>query len=400
MVRRSVLVASRWLMRQDAPMNHWTVETEVPAGALRVWLDDLIDDRAAPPGWVHVTTAPAAIGLIDRGGVIELSLDHDLGDDEGAGKGVDVVDHIAQQQVVAGRDLWPRDGITIHSANPAGRDQMARTIKRYASDLYEVRRVTTATGKPRFEFQPRGGIDRPAAEGVNETMHPVGRLFGGHNEVEIYLGGDGCPPEAPLVCASEVGYSPLGAATQGHDSRPGIECLSRWMRNTEEGAFVALVPAPPGPRPLALIQDDRSEGADPNFYETHRPDRRIWRDFYYQTTYVAFERLDAVWAAGDVELAHPTGFEWSPDLITTVLEALGHLADRPKSLALKRVHLSCLHHLGSNDVLKAITVLNREQQREEPSAHRDIDLDDDFDARAFVDCAPDGTSLSRILLPR
>jgi len=133
-------------------MSEWTVEAEVPAGELRVWLDDLLDDRGAPPGWVHVTTAHAAIALLDGGDVVELSLDHDLGDDDVAGKGVDVVDHIAEQQMVAGRDLWPRDGITIHSANPAGRDQMARTIQRYASDLHVVKRTVSATGKPRFTF--------------------------------------------------------------------------------------------------------------------------------------------------------------------------------------------------------------------------------------------------------
>jgi hypothetical protein len=124
----------------------------VPEGELRVWLDDLLEDRAAPAGWVHVTTAPAAIALIDAGPVIELSLDHDLGDDEIAGKGVHVVDHIAERQIVAGQDLWPRDGITIHSANPAGRDQMARTIERYAGELHVVGRTITATGKPRFVF--------------------------------------------------------------------------------------------------------------------------------------------------------------------------------------------------------------------------------------------------------
>jgi hypothetical protein len=133
-------------------MNQWTVESEVPAGELRVWLDDLLDDRASPAGWVHVTTARAAIALIDRGDVVELSLDHDLGDDDVAGKGVHVVDHIAEQQVVAGRDLWPRDGITIHSANAAGRDQMVRSIERYAAELHTVRRITTASGKPRLTF--------------------------------------------------------------------------------------------------------------------------------------------------------------------------------------------------------------------------------------------------------
>jgi hypothetical protein len=229
-------------------------------------------------------------------------------------------------------------------------------------------------------------------------MTSVGRLHGAHSEVAIYLGEGECPRDAPLVCASEVGYSPLGAATQGHDSRPAIECLARWMRNTTEGAFVGFVAAPPAPRPLALIQDDRSEGKGSNFYETHRPDRRIWRDFYYQTTYVALERIDGLWAADDVELTHPTGFDWGPDLLTTVLDALGHLADRPGSLALKRVHLSCLHHLGPNDVEKAIAQLNREQQAEPSPAHREVDVDHDMDLRTFVDCAPNGTSLSRIRL--
>jgi hypothetical protein len=133
-------------------MSEWTLRAKVPDGELRVWLDDLLDDRAAPPGWLHVTTAPAAISLIDRGHVIELSLDHDLGDDEAAGKGVHVIDYIAEQQVLAGRDLWPRDGITIHSANAAGRDQMARAIERYAAELHTVRRTITPSGKPRFTF--------------------------------------------------------------------------------------------------------------------------------------------------------------------------------------------------------------------------------------------------------
>jgi hypothetical protein len=117
-----------------------------------VWLDDLLDDRAAPEGWIHVTTATAAIALLETGRVIELSLDHDLGDDEAAGKGVHVVDHIAEQQMIEGRDLWPRDGITIHSANPAGRDQMARSIERYAGELHRVRRSLTENGQPHFSF--------------------------------------------------------------------------------------------------------------------------------------------------------------------------------------------------------------------------------------------------------
>jgi hypothetical protein len=134
-------------------VSHWIVGDAVPRGELRVWLDDLLDDRAAPEGWIQVTTAPAAIALLQTGRVVELSLDHDLGDDDVAGKGVHVVDHLAEQQVIEGRDLWPRDGITLHSANPAGVAQMARAIERYAGELHHVRRTSTSSGKPKFEFE-------------------------------------------------------------------------------------------------------------------------------------------------------------------------------------------------------------------------------------------------------
>jgi hypothetical protein len=139
-------------------MSLWNLGDALPTGELRVWLDDLLEDRAAPPGWMHVLTAPAAIALLNTGRVVELSLDHDLGDDDVAGKGVHVVDHIAERQVNAAQDLWPRDGIMIHSANPAGQEQMARAITRYAGQLHGVRRSTTSSGKPRFEFLPAGSL--------------------------------------------------------------------------------------------------------------------------------------------------------------------------------------------------------------------------------------------------
>jgi len=73
-----------------------------------------------PEDWTHVVTAWEAIELLDTGRVVELSLDHDLGDDERHGTGSTVVDWIAEQRGVHGRDLWPRDGITLHTANPSG----------------------------------------------------------------------------------------------------------------------------------------------------------------------------------------------------------------------------------------------------------------------------------------
>ena len=122
---------------------------------VRLWLDDHLVDRGAPKGWVHVTTAWEAIELLDRRRVVELSLDHDLGDDEHFGRGVDVVDWLAEQQEVHGRVLWPRDGITIHSANPSGRDAMVRAIEHYASRTVDVHRSLTPSGKPRLTFSQR-----------------------------------------------------------------------------------------------------------------------------------------------------------------------------------------------------------------------------------------------------
>jgi hypothetical protein len=124
---------------------------------VRLWLDDDLVDRQAPLGWVQVTTAQEAIELLDTGRVVELSLDHDLGDDKRFGRGIDVVDWLAQQQEMHGHVLWPREGITIHTANPAGRDSIARAIENYAGKRFEVRRLLAPGGKPRFTFSPLEG---------------------------------------------------------------------------------------------------------------------------------------------------------------------------------------------------------------------------------------------------
>ena len=98
---------------------------------IRLWLDDDLVDRAAPEGWIHVQTAQAAIDLLRTHTVLELSLDHDLGDDNLAGTGYDVCLFLAEQSE-HGNDLWPREALSIHSANFSASPRMAGVIDRYS----------------------------------------------------------------------------------------------------------------------------------------------------------------------------------------------------------------------------------------------------------------------------
>ncbi len=96
---------------------------------MRVFLDD---ERTTPEGWVRVFWPDEAIRLLETGEVAELSLDHDLGDDE-RGTGYDVVLWI--EEAVALRGFKPPK-ITVHSANSSARDKMLaglRAIERLVS---------------------------------------------------------------------------------------------------------------------------------------------------------------------------------------------------------------------------------------------------------------------------
>ncbi len=95
---------------------------------MKVFLDDL---RCPPEGWIAVLWPEDAIELLKTGEVIELSLDHDLGDDS-HGTGYDVLLWIEDAVVVSGF-LPPR--ITIHSANPAAKQRMEAALQSIKAHL-------------------------------------------------------------------------------------------------------------------------------------------------------------------------------------------------------------------------------------------------------------------------
>ena len=88
---------------------------------MKVYLDD---ERTPPEGWRLVRWPEEAIAALESHQVTELSLDHDLGDDE-HGTGYDVVCWV--EEAVVRRRFRP-PAMRVHSANPAARERMEAGI--------------------------------------------------------------------------------------------------------------------------------------------------------------------------------------------------------------------------------------------------------------------------------
>lgn len=90
---------------------------------MKLFIDD---ERPTPDGFhLRVFTAAEAIGLLERGGITHVSLDHDLGP-ETAGTGYDVACWI-EEHAQSGK-LEPLTW-AIHSANPVGRRRIEVAMK-------------------------------------------------------------------------------------------------------------------------------------------------------------------------------------------------------------------------------------------------------------------------------
>jgi len=89
---------------------------------MKVYLDDI---RDTPDGWVRVYTVPELQKLVQDSNITVISLDHDLGD--GQPTGYDFLVWL-EREVGEGRIPNP-PRLEIHSANPVGRQNMARAIE-------------------------------------------------------------------------------------------------------------------------------------------------------------------------------------------------------------------------------------------------------------------------------
>jgi hypothetical protein len=88
---------------------------------MKIWLDD---ERAAPPGWIHVKNVVEAISLLQTEQVEEISLDNDLGHQMKEGR--EVARYIEEAAI---RGIMPRIKIHVHTANPVARQYMLAAIR-------------------------------------------------------------------------------------------------------------------------------------------------------------------------------------------------------------------------------------------------------------------------------
>jgi hypothetical protein len=84
---------------------------------MKLYLDD---ERETPEGWVRVLWPDEAIKLLKTGKVSEISLDHDLGDDQ-RGTGYDVILWIEEKVIIHG---FTPPNIKVHSANSSARHKI------------------------------------------------------------------------------------------------------------------------------------------------------------------------------------------------------------------------------------------------------------------------------------
>ncbi len=126
-------------------------------GEIRVFLDDDNEFRLAPEGWVHLRTVREVCMLILQERVVELSLDNDLDGDVACGQGYQVIDFLEELHGAEDRPMWPRDGITLHTANPEGRDRMKRAIETLPGRLPVAVEDVSTGSQPKYIVRAAAG---------------------------------------------------------------------------------------------------------------------------------------------------------------------------------------------------------------------------------------------------
>jgi|SRR5579859_1576071 len=116
-------------------LKRTVTHAEIPEEIMKLWLDDVREPwKFGAVGFHWAKTADEAIELLKTGKVTFASLDHDLawehyswndtGEPYKEKTGYDVVCWMEENNV------WPKDGVVVHSMNPVGRVKMEEVIRR------------------------------------------------------------------------------------------------------------------------------------------------------------------------------------------------------------------------------------------------------------------------------
>lgn len=101
---------------------------------MKLWLDDLRDpEQHGAIGFQWAKTYDEAIALLASGEVEFASLDHDLGDCRECEIAVCPHEKTGYDVVcwMEGHNVWPVNGVKVHSANPVGKARMMQVIDRH-----------------------------------------------------------------------------------------------------------------------------------------------------------------------------------------------------------------------------------------------------------------------------
>lgn len=110
---------------------------------MKLWLDDIRDPwRYGCVGWEWARDADEAIDCLETGRVTEISLDHDLS--TAATMGTPAADEKTGYTVVCWMEehnVWPCDGVWVHSMNPVGSRRMLDVIAKCFNGPQGMRRL-------------------------------------------------------------------------------------------------------------------------------------------------------------------------------------------------------------------------------------------------------------------
>lgn len=98
---------------------------------LKIYLDD---ERTPPDGWVLARWPDEVVSMMESEEVSEISLDHDLGDDD-RGTGYDVVLWVEERVFTDPNFVPPK--MHVHSANVSARNKMEMGISRIERKVRE-----------------------------------------------------------------------------------------------------------------------------------------------------------------------------------------------------------------------------------------------------------------------